>query len=488
VSLPRWLHPGINLKRWLVVLAIGITILSLSAGYVLRDIYDTRHFPTWVATVTLQGWPRWLRAVLFCLVGLGCIVLALRRLGAVMAAGLAPNATESVVQLLYQQRKLSRGHKIVCVGGGTGLSLLLHALKEHTGNLTAIVTVADDGGSSGRLRQQLRILPPGDFRQCIAALADVEPLMTDLFNYRFKEGSGLEGHAFGNLFIAAMAGVTGNFESALRESSKILAVRGQILPSTLEDVKLHALLADQSTIAGESNFHGEGDAPRSSVPIERVFLVPPNAQANPEAVTAILEADMIVVGPGSLYTSVLPNLLVKDIALAMSKSRALKVFVCNVATENGETNGYTPVDFVRAVERHVTKNLFHYVITNNRLNARRPSHMKSDVVPLADGAAQTLGPRVIATDVVDTHNALRHDSTKLAAVLIRLLEQGRQTVRQHEQLLAEQQAGTAGSGRPQHEITSVINVSARQRRSNKATHPDGEEPNGLVTGAPAERH
>ncbi len=179
-------------------------------------------------------------------------------MGNVLAAVLAPNATEGFVDMLYQQRKLTRGPKIVCLGGGTGLSLLLHGLKEYTGNLTAVVTVADDGGSSGRLRQQLRILPPGDFRQCIAALADVEPLMTRLLNYRFKEGSGLEGHAFGNLFIAAMAEVTGNFETALRESSRVLAVRGQILPSTLDDVTLHAELSDQSLIAGESNFHGEG--------------------------------------------------------------------------------------------------------------------------------------------------------------------------------------------------------------------------------------
>jgi uncharacterized cofD-like protein len=334
-------------------------------------------------------------------------------------------------------------------------------LKGYTGNLTAVVTVADDGGSSGRLRQQLRILPPGDFRQCIAALADVEPLMTRLLNYRFKEGSGLEGHAFGNLFIAAMAEVTGNFETALRESSKILAVRGQILPSTLHDVRLHAELSDQSTIAGESNFHGEGSEPRNAVPIERVFLVPGNAPANPEAVAAILEADMIVVGPGSLYTSVLPNLLVKDIARAVIQSPALKVFVCNVATENGETNGYTPGDFVRAVERHVGQNLFHYSIINNRLTAHRPPHMKSDVVPLADGATQALGPRLITADVVDPDNALRHDARKLAGVLMRLLAQGGQPLRQQNQARSAGQRALSAGHQSHHEITSVIDVPVR---------------------------
>ena len=484
MSLPRWLHPGIHIKRWLGVLLVGITIVSLGAAYLLKAFYAAGNgFPRWVGVATLQFWPHWVRALLFGAVGTGCIILSLRQLGSVLAAGLAPNATEGVVDLLYQQRKLTRGPKIVCVGGGTGLSLLLHGLKDYTGNLTAVVTVADDGGSSGRLRQQLRILPPGDFRQCIAALADVEPLMTKLLNYRFKEGSGLEGHAFGNLFIAAMADVTGNFETALRESSRVLAVRGQILPSTLEDVTLHAALSDQSTIAGESNFHGEGTEPRGSVPIDRVFLVPGNAPANPEAVAAILEADMIVVGPGSLYTSVLPNLLVKDIGGAISKSQALKVFVCNVATENGETNGYTPSDFVHAVDRHVGRNLFHYMIVNNRLIAHRPPHMKSEIVPLADVSTQSLGPRLIASDVIDTDNALRHDPKKLAQVLLRLLEQGPQTVRQHQKALADHRASHPLPHQPHHEITSVITVPARREPSNS----EDEQPSAAVGVASSER-
>lgn len=457
MSVPRWLHPGIHIKRWLITLMVGLATFPLGIDYLLIDIYHFKKFPAWVAIATLQPVPRLIRALMFASIGVALIVVSLRRLNDVLSMALIPGRDDDVIDILYQRRRMSRGPKIVAMGGGTGLSIVLHGLKEYTGNLTAIVTVADDGGSSGRLRRELRILPPGDFRQCIAALADVEPLMAKLLQHRFKKGSGLEGHSFGNLFIAAMADITGNFEMALRESSRVLAVRGQILPSTLEDVTLAAELADQSTLHGESNLHGDGSGDRGAEPIERVFLLPGNAAGYPEAVQAILDADMIVVGPGSLYTSVLPNLLVKDIARAVSQSKALKVFVCNVATEPGETNGYQVRDFVAAVQRHVGSNLFHYVVTNSVTTAAKPSYWKSEVVAAQSDA--DLGIRVVTADVVDVENAVRHDSHKLAATLLRIYEHGipsdAPSRRRH----------TAAHDPANDQITSVISIAKAQAQA-----------------------
>jgi uncharacterized cofD-like protein len=422
VSLPRWLHLGMSIKRWLALLLIGITLLSLSAGYFLRALYSSGvRFPSWAYYLTLQPLGREVRGGLFFALGVVLTTVALVRLNRSVITALLPRGNARIVDLLYQKRQLSRGPKVVAIGGGTGLSILLAGLKQHTGNLTAIVTVADDGGSSGRLRRELRILPPGDFRQCIAALADVEPLMGALLQYRFREGSGLEGHNLGNLLLAAMADITGNFELGLRELGRVLAVQGQILPSTLEDVVLAAELRDKSTVHGESNMHQDhasGDVDlHGRAPIERVFLVPAHAVGYPEAVQALLDADIVVVGPGSLYTSVLPNLLVKDIARALAASAAYKVFVCNVATEPGETDRYRAEDFLAAVSRHVGGNLFDAVITNTRLDAAHPPYWRSDVV-VADGH-KTQGVEVISVDVVDENNAVRHDPAKLARTILR---------------------------------------------------------------------
>ena len=420
--MPCWLHVGMSIKRWLVLLVVGITLLSLSAGYFLRALYslDVR-FPSWVGVLTLQFLGREVRGSLFLVSGAILTTVALLRLNRTVINALLPRGHAPVVDLLYRQRHLRRGPKVVAIGGGTGLSVLLSGLKRHTGNLTAIVTVADDGGSSGRLRRELRILPPGDFRQCIAALADVEPLMGALLQYRFHEGSGLDGHNLGNLLLAAMADITGNFELGLREMGHILAVQGQILPSTLEDVLLVAELHDKSHVLGESNMHRDHASPDVDLdgrsPIERVFLTPANVVGYREAVQAILDADVVVVGPGSLYTSVIPNLLVKDIAHALAATAACKVFVCNVATEPGETDGYRAEDFLAAVERHVGCQLFDTVVTNTRPDAMRPPCWRSDVV--AADWSDTHGTWLVAADVVDQDNAVRHDPTKLTRTIMR---------------------------------------------------------------------
>lgn len=420
--MPRWLHIGMSIKRWLVLLAVGITLISLSAGYFLRALYSAHFtFPYWVYLLTLQFLDRTVRGGLFLTCGAVLTALALIRLNRTVINALLPRGNARVVDLLYQKRQRQRGPKVVAIGGGTGLSILLSGLKQQTGNLTAIVTVADDGGSSGRLRRELSILPPGDFRQCVVALADVEPLMAALLQYRFKQGSDLEGHNLGNLLLAAMADITGNFELGLRELGRVLAVQGQILPSTLEDVALVAELRDKSTVHGESNMHrdhasGQVDL-HGRAPIERVFLAPANAVGYPEAVQAILDADIVVVGPGSLYTSVLPNLLVKDIARAIVASSAFKVFVCNVATEPGETDHYSAQDFIAAVGRHVEERLFDAAITNTRLDATHPPYWHSDVVPAE--WHDTRGVEIISADVVDESNAVRHDPAKLARTILR---------------------------------------------------------------------
>ena len=236
-----------------------------------------------------------------------------------------------MLEVLYTKRYLARGPRIVAIGGGTGLSTLLRGLKGYSANITAVVTVADDGGSSGRLRQQLGIVPPGDIRNCIAALADAEPLMTQLMQYRFPPGSGLDDHAFGNLFIAAMTAVTGDFEEAVRESNRVLAVRGQVLPATSVPLNLSAQL--------ESGRHAvrPGGISEADEPISEVFIEPADVRANPEALERILEADLIVIGPGSLYCSVLPNLLISDVRDALAAAPGSRVYVCNVATQPGET-------------------------------------------------------------------------------------------------------------------------------------------------------
>jgi uncharacterized cofD-like protein len=416
MSFIKWFYPGMGVKRWLLLLLAGITILSLGLAYLLVNIYRQQPLPEVFYYLTLQFIPRLYRGLLFGLVGSAMVVLAIIQLNRSLLSALPLSSRSLLADIVYRHRSRSRGPKIVAIGGGTGLSTLLRGLKEHTSNLTAIVTVADDGGSSGRLRRKLGVLPPGDFRQCLTALAEAEPLMSQLFEYRFGEGSGLDGHSFGNLFIVAMSGITGNFEGALRESSRVLAVRGRIFPSTLQNVVLSAELADESVV------HGESQVPHGGAAIERVFLQPADALAYPEAVSAILEADLIVIGPGSLYTSVLPNLLVEDITKALRASQAPKVYVCNVATQPGETDGYTLSDHIQALYRHVGGGLLHVILANDNFGPHIPPQWGVNAVRL-DDALPDPGGRVVKADVVDETRPTRHDPQKLATSLLQLYEE-----------------------------------------------------------------
>src|SRR5258708_24227337 len=303
-TLVRWFTPGLNIKRWLLLLFASIVMISLAVGYALKDAYQSFTFPSVAGPLTLQFLPRSVRALLFAVIGIGVLVLAFYKLGQSLLGPFVlarNNGDRGLIEQLYAHRLLTKGPRLVTIGGGTGMSAMLRGIKRYTGNISAIVTVADDGGSSGRLRGEYRVLPPGDFRQCLTALAETEPLMTSLFDHRFTGEGSLGGHSFGNLFTMAMVEITGNFEHALRESGRVLAVRGQIIPSTLQDVTLCAAV-EGSLVVGESRI------PEGQGVIEHVFLDPPNPPVNPEAEQAILHAELIIVAPGSLYPALPPAL------------------------------------------------------------------------------------------------------------------------------------------------------------------------------------
>lgn len=407
----KWLYVGLGIKRWLLLLVIGVLVLGLGGAYIVGSFFDETQMTDGLRNLTLLVVGHPLRGALLGIVGVLMVAVALYKLTNSLNSALGERS--NLAEILYRQRVRKQGLKIVTIGGGTGLSTLLRGLKEQTDHLTAIVTVADDGGSSGRLRRDLGVLPPGDFRQCIAALADSEPLMTSLFQYRFGEGQGLEGHSFGNLFIAAMAGVTGNFERALLESSRVLAVRGQILPSTLQNVTLCAETRNAEPpdnrlerVAGESAITHRGK------PIERVYLEPEHVPAYPGVVRAILDADLIIAGPGSLYTSVLPNLLVEELRHALASSKARKVYVCNVATQPGETDDFSVEDHFEALVQHVGKGIFSTVIANNNFSFGLPEHSNSTIVRPRAGEHPDF--EMMLTDLVDESMPWRHDSHKLA--------------------------------------------------------------------------
>ncbi|NLE43306.1 MAG: uridine diphosphate-N-acetylglucosamine-binding protein YvcK [Chloroflexi bacterium] len=431
-SAVKWLTPGLSVKRWLLLLAGGIAVLSLGFSFILRELYP---LPSFFYYLTLQFIPRASRGLVFGIGGIGAVVLALLGLNrALLAPFVEPNPS-TVLDAVYEYRHRERGPKVVAIGGGHGLSVLLRGLKHHTANITAIVTVADDGGSSGQLRRELGVLPPGDFRNCIAALADDEALITQLFQYRFPinalgkpstsapeqsaQRTSHNGHSFGNLFITAMSEVTGSFERAVLESSRVLAVRGRVLPSTLQDVTLMADLVGEEAsldrVTGESQITGLGGS------IVRVYLVPDSIPAYPEAVRALLEADLIVAGPGSLYTSILPNLLVPDIAQAIVASRASKVYVCNVATQRGETVGYSVCDHVEALKAHLGIDLFQIVLANSNIGVPFDAPAGVELVEIGESPAGA-EYRIIVQDLVDPGHPWRHDSDKLAHALLDLLK------------------------------------------------------------------
>ncbi len=400
------------------VLFVGVTALALGFALVLLAFFRAYPQPLLETILTLGGVSLWVRAGLAFVIGAALVTVAMLRINRAILEPLdVGNGT--LIDAMVEHRQRQRGPKVVAIGGGTGLPILLRGLKSHTSNITAIVTVADDGGSSGRLRRDLGVLPPGDFRNNLAALARDEALMTQLFQYRFGEG-GLEGHSFGNLFITAMSGITGSFEQALIESSRVLAIRGQVLPSTLSDVTLMADLREDRDSAAR-RVSGKSAIPDTLGTIERVFLQPDNAPAYPEAVKAILAADVIVLGPGSLFTSILPNLLVHGVAEAVRRSGALKIYVCNVATQRGETDGFSVVDHAKAIERHVGKGIFDVVLANDIFPLLEVDTNTTYVRFSHENGSSGLDASLRTMPLVDEHRPWRHDSQRLAQAVVDLL-------------------------------------------------------------------
>jgi uncharacterized cofD-like protein len=429
VNLRRWLAPGIGIKRWLVVLFAGLLLLALAFAHFLRQI--THDLPpdglagSVIDALTLQFLPLALRGLLVGAAGALLVAVgAYRTIRALMDPFRKPDADQPLVELIYQKRFLARGPRIVAIGGGTGLSTLLRGMKEHTSNLTAIVTVADDGGSSGVLRAGLGIPPVGDIRNCIAALADAEPLMREVLQYRFPEApggeaQGLGGHPLGNLLIAAMTAVEGgDFEDGVRLVNRILAVRGRVLPVTATPLTLHARCSDGSVVDGQSLI-------MRTTAIERVWLTPADVQASNDALTAIAEAELIVVGPGSLYTSLLPSLLIPAIRAALLAAEAPRLFVCNVATQAGETAGFDLAAHVEALVAHTAPELIDIVLANNEFGARIPQDWAAEPVKLRWPPAGGPSPRLVLDALVDPDNAHHHDPVRLANAIIRTYESQR---------------------------------------------------------------
>lgn len=402
----KWLYPGIGVKRWMALSTFGVILLIIGSS-------------------RLQAEELWIIQILYAIViisGIIILILGIKHLMRSFIAAVIP-ATKGndIVDILYQRRHLSRGAKIVTVGGGTGLSVLLTGLKEYTSNITAVVTVADDGGSSGRLRQQFDILPPGDIRNCLVALADAPVLMRDLFQFRFDKSSELSGHSFGNLFITAMTRLTGDFEKAIKETSKVLALRGQVIPSSLENVMLVAEHKDGTTTEGEDKI------PKAHRPINRVSLKPARPQAAPEAIKAIEEAQLIVLGPGSLYTSIIPNLLIKEITDAIVDSTAIKIYVCNVMTQPGETDGFKASDHLKTLIAHSQHKIINYCVVNtgeiSREILKRYTQQNSFMVMNDSNVIESMGYRTIEDNFVVTEDVIRHNALRLAEAILGLMEE-----------------------------------------------------------------
>ncbi|MBD2202448.1 YvcK family protein [Calothrix sp. FACHB-1219] len=418
----KWLSPGLSIKRWLLISVGGVLMASLGLAIWIKltPIFWTIELLRGLLGFITDILPNYISGPLVLLFGLLLLLWGQTRTVGSITKVLRPEGEEELIDVLLAHHRLYRGPKIVVIGGGTGLSTLLRGLKTYSANITAIVTVADDGGSSGRLRQEFGVLPPGDIRNCLAALADEEKLLTELFQYRFRAGDGLSGHSFGNLFLTAMTEITGDLERAVAASSKVLAVRGQVLPATLSDVRLWAELADGRRIEGESSI------PKAGGKIVKLGCIPANPPALPAALKAIKEADYIIIGPGSLYTSLIPNLLVPEIADAIAQSQAPRIYVCNIMTQPGETEGYTVADHIRAIDAATShRKLFDAVLVHKKSPSAksliRYAQQNSHPVFLDREAVTLLGRRIVPANVLfeDDTGYVRHNPQKLAKVLFR---------------------------------------------------------------------
>lgn len=402
MRLLKWLYPGMRIKRWVLLAGAGVMLFGMGS-----------------ALLTAQA-GLLIRATSLLILGTGlcCVITGVVGTMRSLLDVVLPSSQRDLVDLVFQRRHLDKGPRIVAIGGGTGLSTLLQGVKAYTTNLTAVVTVADDGGSSGRLREEFGMLPPGDIRNCLVALAEAGPLMQQLFQYRFAETSALQGHSFGNLFLTAMTKITGDFERAIQASSRVLAIRGRVIPSTCERVRLVAEHDDGSVTIGESKIS------LAQHPVRRIYLEPARPKPTREALSAIREADAIVLGPGSLYTSIIPNLLVDEMAEAIVQSKALKVYVCNVMTQFRETDRFAASDHIRALIGHTNPGIIQLCVVNTKpvpLSLLERYKAEQAFPVEADSARiRALGYQVVAGDVISADNYVRHDPDRLARLIVNL--------------------------------------------------------------------
>lgn len=423
----KWLSPGMLIKRWLFLSWLGLMIFSFGFLLLINNrlpimielgIVDFfhRHFQLTLPT-KIVDWS-------FVLIGFVIMIYAQQKWFTSIYKVIVPIEDKRLVEVIYEKRKLETGYKIVAVGGGTGLSTLLRGIKRYTANITAVVTVSDDGGSSGRLRTELGILPPGDIRNCLVALARDESTLSSLFQYRFDSGLGLEGHSFGNLFLAALNDIAGNdFQKAVKMSSDILSIQGKVFPATLRKTVLCAQMQSGKIIEGESHI------PESGEKIEKIFLKPRNSPPLPEVIEAIAEADVILLGPGSLYTSILPNLQVPGIAEAIKKSPALKIYICNVMTQPGETTNYTASQHLKALYENSLPGLVDAILINRKrprrllakYRAKGAKAVKPDYRNL-----ERMNVKIVSADLLNEKELVRHDFNKLSKAIMKTISEEKQ--------------------------------------------------------------
>ncbi len=414
-----WLVPGLKLKRWFAIIILGSVLAAI--GVTLLFKLEPIYFLVKYARKLFHMVQPEIAGIILIVIGAIIFIKAWQETNFSFMDIKGQRNRNAMGEALYRRMKLNHGPKIVAIGGGTGLSTLLKGIKKLTNNITAIVTVGDDGGSSGRLREEMGILPPGDIRNCIAALADDDDIVTKLFQYRFKSGEGIKGHSFGNLFITAMSAISGDMVNAIKESSKVLVIRGRVLPATVEDMRLIARMEDGSVVRGESNI------PEAGKRIVDLSSEPINCKPANDVIEAINGADLIILGPGSLYTSIIPNLLVSGIAEAVSNANAAKIYVCNIMTQPGETDNYSVSDHIKALFSHAVKSgankkLFDAVLVNDSLpNNLAKIYEEKNSLPVEEdtGSIKNLGVEVVRARLIEDNKdgLVRHDPRKVAKAI-----------------------------------------------------------------------
>lgn len=424
IKIPKqigWLIPGLQVKRWFALFFIGTLLMTFGILILfdIKPVYYTMQFISKIANTISTEW----LAFGIIMIGAAIFFKGWQKTNLSMLDIDYSRDNDLLLEHLYRRRKLNHGPRIVAIGGGTGLSMLLNGIKNITNNITAIVSVGDDGGSSGRLREELDILPPGDIRHCMTALADDENLINDLFKYRFKNGEGLEGHSFGNLFLTAMCDITGDMASAVKASANVLSIRGRVLPATLDDMKLAAQMQDGRIIHGESNI------PEAKGKIVKLFSEPEDCRALPEVLEAIRNAELIILGPGSLYTSVIPNLLIKEISEEISNSGAKKIYVCNIMTQPGETDDYSVSDHLKALIAHSrVEKIVDTILVNDNIPQNWDKYKEQGQYPviLDTSEIKKLGVEIYAKNLIEPNKdgLIRHSSKRVAHAVYSWFKKG----------------------------------------------------------------